>query len=156
MLFQLIDYLVANPLLAVAVMMLMYNAYNSNKPFPTVDYGYVESLSSNEEHKKAVNQKTDTAQSDSPPPHTLSVVDYYATWCPPCKAAVPVYARLSEKYRSQGVRFYKCDVDQNKGIAGSEGIKAMPTFKVFKAGECVGTLQGFQEGRLKAMIDEAL
>ena len=83
-------------------------------------------------------------------------MDFYATWCPPCRSAVPVYARMSEAYHSRGVRFYKVDVDKNRDVSGGEGISAMPTFKVYIKGKCVGTQQGWSEAKVKKLIDDVL
>ena len=73
---------------------------------------------------------------------TVSFVDFYATWYPPCKAAVPVYAHMS--------LVYKVDVDGGaRDTAKGEKVEAMPTFKVYRGGECVGTV-GY--GRLSTRL----
>lgn len=56
-----------------------------------------------------------------------SVIDFYATWCGPCKMIAPVFRQLEEKY-SQDVAFTLVDVDQYPDIAMKYSVEAMPTF----------------------------
>lgn len=60
----------------------------------------------------------------------LILVDYYATWCGPCKAIAPAIDAMSSKYAQQ-CAFYKCDVDKCQDVARAEQITAMPTFKFY-------------------------
>ena len=69
------------------------------------------------DYKEAMNDKEYT------------IVDFYATWCPPCVTATPIFAKMSNDFPQ--VTFLKVDVDMNKEIAQAEGIEAMPTFKLF-------------------------
>lgn len=55
-----------------------------------------------------------------------AVIDFYATWCGPCKATAPVVAALAEKYDGK-VDFYKVDVDQQEELAAVFGIRSIPT-----------------------------
>jgi thioredoxin 1 len=106
-----------------------------------------------DEDKTTTAAATATAATTKP---VLTVIDYYATWCPPCKSAVPVFAKMSEDYKSRNVAFYKCDVDKQKSIASEQGIRAMPTFKIYKNGECVETVQGFNEKGIREGIERHL
>lgn len=71
------------------------------------------------------------------------VADFYADWCPPCKAIAPMYVRLAETASSAadettsapGVAFAKINVDHQQAIAQQYGITAMPTFVFFKDGK---------------------
>lgn len=60
------------------------------------------------------------------------MVDFFATWCGPCKAVSPVVGKLSETYAN--VRFIQVDVDKVPSVAGELGVTAMPTFVLFKNG----------------------
>ncbi|KAJ5223520.1 Thioredoxin [Penicillium chermesinum] len=62
-----------------------------------------------------------------------AVIDFYATWCGPCKAVAPKVGELSEKY--QNVRFIQVDVDKMRGVAQQFGVTAMPTFVFLKDGQ---------------------
>jgi thioredoxin 1 len=61
------------------------------------------------------------------------VVDFFATWCGPCKAVSPLVEKLSDSVTS--VKFYKVDVDELSTVAADNGISAMPTFLFYKNGQ---------------------
>lgn len=65
-----------------------------------------------------------------------AVIDFYATWCGPCKAVAPKVGELSEKY--ENVRFVQVDVDQMGQVAQEYNVSAMPTFVFLKDGKEVG------------------
>lgn len=69
------------------------------------------------------------------------VVDFFATWCGPCKMLAPVFEELSSEMDS--VEFVKVDIDQSMDLAQQFKIVSVPTMKVFKDGEVVDTLVGF-------------
>mmetsp|Transcript_11768 Transcript_11768/g.21231 ORF Transcript_11768/g.21231 Transcript_11768/m.21231 type:complete len:167 (+) Transcript_11768:55-555(+) len=83
----------------------------------------------------------------------LTVVDFTATWCGPCKMIAPVFKDLSEEFASSA-NFVKVDVDQNAAAAQKYGVSAMPTFLFIKGGEVVDQLQGANSARLREMISE--
>lgn len=70
----------------------------------------------------------------------LSVVDFYATWCGPCKAMAPHLSKLVQEYPD--VDFYKVDVDESPEIAQHCGVSAMPTFVYAKGGKLLGKVVG--------------
>merc|ERR1712083_514758 len=82
----------------------------------------------------------------------LVVVDFTASWCPPCKRIAPVFAKLDEE--NADVVFVKVDVDENSETSEKYGIQAMPTFIFLKKKEKVDTLQGADEDKLKEMISK--
>jgi thioredoxin 1 len=61
------------------------------------------------------------------------VVDFFATWCGPCKAIAPKLGELSETYPN--VRFIQVDVDKVRSVAQEMHIRAMPTFVLYKDGQ---------------------
>ena len=82
----------------------------------------------------------------------LVVVDFTATWCPPCQMIGPKFAALDGKY--EGVTLFKVDVDANKEAAEKAGIQAMPTFKYFKGGVELHEIRGANEAGIIAKIEE--
>jgi len=70
----------------------------------------------------------------------LVVVDFTATWCPPCQMIKPKFQELSEK--ETDVVFVAVDVDENDGTAAECGISCMPTFIFFKNGKQVHKIEG--------------
>ncbi|KAJ2556803.1 hypothetical protein EV175_001755 [Coemansia sp. RSA 1933] len=83
------------------------------------------------------------------------VVDFTATWCGPCKLISPVFQKLSAEFGDK-VTFIKVDVDEGAGIAGTAGVRAMPTFKFYHNGEQVSDLEvvGADKGTLRTNIEK--
>ena len=54
------------------------------------------------------------------------IIDFYATWCGPCKAVAPVLEELAEEYAGK-IDIYKVDVDQEQELAGAFGIRSVPS-----------------------------
>ncbi|MEY3425807.1 MAG: thioredoxin [Bacteroidota bacterium] len=63
-----------------------------------------------------------------------TLVDFYATWCGPCKMMSPVLERIKNEMGSQ-VRVLKIDVDKNQDAAEKFKVRGVPTFILFKKGE---------------------
>lgn len=73
----------------------------------------------------------------------LVLVDFWATWCPPCLKLAPELEQLAAEYPGQ-VTIIKVDVDQASEIAQSYEVSSIPDVRVFKAGEQIDTMVGFQ------------
>lgn len=68
--------------------------------------------------------------------NTYVIVDFYADWCPPCRAIAPTFSKLSEDYAWRGqLAFAKINYDHSKDVAKRYNITSMPTFLIFKDGE---------------------
>lgn len=76
------------------------------------------------------------------------LVDFWATWCGPCRAIAPTLEALADEYQGRA-KIVKVDVDANPESAARFGIRSIPTLFVFKNGERVETLVG---GRPKAEL----
>lgn len=72
----------------------------------------------------------------------VTLVDFFATWCGPCKMLAPVLEEVAEELKSK-VNIVKVDVDQDGDLAMQFQIMSVPTMLVFKDGELKKTLQGF-------------
>ncbi|KAK6529715.1 hypothetical protein TWF281_008878 [Arthrobotrys megalospora] len=88
---------------------------------------------------------------------TIVVVDFHATWCGPCKAVAPAYAALAERLTDPGkMVFTKVDVDQQKVIAQTHNVTAMPTFIMFKSGTETTRIKGANLPALQSAVKELL
>lgn len=83
------------------------------------------------------------------------VVDFWATWCGPCKMIAPIVEELDEEMSN--VKFVKVDVDKNPQIANQYKIVSIPTLKIFKDGKLINTLIGFKtKDALKIDVEACL
>ena len=82
----------------------------------------------------------------------LTLVDFWATWCGPCRMIAPIVEELAAE--TEGVTFAKVNVDDYGDVAAGLGIEAIPTLFLFKDGKAVDKVVGVQTKQaLKAMID---
>lgn len=84
------------------------------------------------------------------------LVDFYATWCPPCKQQRPVVEKLAAQYAGR-VLFVAVDVDKSPQLANQYQIEAVPTLIIFRGGEQVWRKTGLtDEKQLRAALDARL
>lgn len=80
------------------------------------------------------------------------IVDFTASWCPPCHALAPVFEKLSQSYVGK-LRFARMDTDENLQTPMQVGIQGMPTLVLFANGQAIGRLIGPHPARLQQGID---
>ncbi|MGI6308600.1 MAG: thioredoxin [Dethiobacteria bacterium] len=84
------------------------------------------------------------------------LVDFWASWCGPCRMVAPVLEDLAVDYDGK-VKVLKVNVDENPDAASRYGIMSIPTMILFKNGEPVQTIVGFRKKEeLKDIIDPRL
>ena len=103
---------------------------------------------------KTANSKPDFDNALTDAADSLVVLDCFATWCGPCKVIAPKVVGFAKEFLQ--ARFYKIDVDEVPDVAQELGIRAMPTFLLFKKGEKVGEVVGANERALKTAIEQNL
>ena len=69
------------------------------------------------------------------------VIDFWATWCGPCRMIAPIISQLAEEYDGK-ITVGKCDVEECEDIAVDLGIRNVPTIIFFKGGEIVDKIVG--------------
>jgi len=71
----------------------------------------------------------------------IVVVDFWATWCGPCRLQAPIFESVAEEYKKEA-KFGKVDIDQNKLLSDVYGIYSIPTTIIFKDGKLAWRLEG--------------
>jgi len=84
------------------------------------------------------------------------LVDFWATWCAPCKAVAPLVDAVADEYTGK-VRVGKVNVDENQATPGKYGVRGIPTIILFKGGVVVDQVVGaVPKSQMDALIAKAL
>ena len=82
------------------------------------------------------------------------MVDFYATWCGPCKALSPIVEKLATEFDGQ-LKVGKLNLDEAPQTPGQFGVRAVPTIVFFKGGDAVDTVVGLKkESDLRSRIEQ--
>jgi thioredoxin 1 len=81
------------------------------------------------------------------------IIEFWATWCGPCKLMKPVFDRVASSNTSS-TQMYTMNIEENKDFAIQMGIRSIPTVKVFNNGELTDTKVGvLNESQIKSLIN---
>ena len=84
------------------------------------------------------------------------MVEFWAEWCGPCKMMKPIFEKVSSTNESD-VRMYTMNIDNNREIALSLGIRSIPTVKMFNSGQLVETKVGMlSENQINELVNELI
>jgi thioredoxin 1 len=85
----------------------------------------------------------------------VTLLDFYAEWCGPCKMLTPVIDDLSTEFSdNKEVKITKINVDLESDLANKYGIRGIPALLFFKNGELIDRLSGLQpKDKIKSIID---
>lgn len=84
------------------------------------------------------------------------LVDFWATWCAPCRAIAPAIEELATQYKGK-VKVAKIDIDNNQQVAEQYGIRSIPTLLIFKNGAVAGTIVGaLPKAKIEAAIQKVM
>lgn len=84
----------------------------------------------------------------------LTLVDFFATWCGPCKQMHPVLEQLKQEL-GDSIRIVKLDVDKNEALSAAYRIQSVPTLMLFRSGQVVWRQSGAMRlNELKAIINQ--
>ena len=105
---------------------------------------------------KVVELTDDSFDSDVLQSKTPVLVDFWASWCAPCKAISPVVDGLADEYDGK-VKVAKLNVDENPATPGKYGVRGIPTLILFKGGKVVDQVVGaVPKNQLESLIKKAL
>jgi len=82
------------------------------------------------------------------------LVDFWATWCGPCKAIAPVVEQIAVDYKGK-VKVGKMDIDKHQAVAQKFNVRSIPTLLVFKGGKVIDTVIGSDRTRLLESVKKA-
>ena len=84
------------------------------------------------------------------------IVEFWAEWCGPCKMMKPIFEKVASQNTSE-VQMYTMNVDMNREIGTSLGIRSIPTIKIFNGQELVDTRVGvLSEGQINGLVTELI
>ncbi|MBI5643851.1 MAG: thioredoxin TrxA [Deltaproteobacteria bacterium] len=84
------------------------------------------------------------------------LVDFWASWCAPCKAIAPIVEEIAKDYGGR-VRVAKMNVDENPSTPGKYGVRGIPTLILFKNGQIVDQVVGaVPKNQIKSLVDKGL
>jgi thioredoxin 1 len=85
-----------------------------------------------------------------------ALIDFWATWCAPCKAIAPIVEEMAAKYDGK-LKVCKMNVDDNQSTPGKYGVRSIPTLILFKNGEVADQVIGaVSKSHIEDFIDRAL
>ena len=85
----------------------------------------------------------------------LVLVDFWATWCGPCRMQAPILEKLSQEFSEDELKILKMDVDENPETARAFGIMSIPTLLFKKDGQVVKQVAGVHTAdQIKAILAE--
>ncbi|STW32395.1 thioredoxin [Klebsiella michiganensis] len=90
---------------------------------------------------KIIHLTDDSFDTDVLKADGLTLVDFWAEWCGPCKMIAPILDEIAEEYQGK-LTIAKLNIDQNPGTAPKYGIRGIPTLLLFKNGEVAATKVG--------------
>lgn len=107
----------------------------------------------NGEAAEASNQSKSVSSKGITPEGKITVIDFYATWCGPCKMMTPVMEKMEEKYGDK-IDFRKVDVEQNVELAQQYNIQSIPALVIISPNnEVIDIIVGYHDA---TQMDEIL
>lgn len=98
---------------------------------------------------KAITDTTFSTETDK----GLVLIDFWATWCGPCRMQAPILDQLGNEYEEDELKIVKMDVDENPETPASFGIMSIPTLLLKKDGQVVDKAVGVHtKDQLKEMV----
>ena len=108
------------------------------------------------EGKNLINVTDDSFKKEVLDSEIPTFVDFWASWCGPCRMVGPVFEELSNEYVGK-VKFAKVNVDENPKTPSTYGVRGIPTLIMFKGGKAVDQVVGaVPKGQLDGVVKKVL
>lgn len=136
------DFATKQPMLVVMMLYMIFkNFLMPAGAFPEHEGHKITNIKSLEQYKDIITK------------NKLVVIDFYATWCGPCKNCAVDYGKMSAAEPANGFKFCKVDVDNANKVASECGVKSMPTFCFFENGKLIKTESGFSKANMTKLME---
>ena len=137
-------FLTYGPFVLIAAF-IMFKIWQARQPMPVVEGSRVKNVESVKDLDNIFSEMKNGQ---------VLLLDFYATWCPPCRAAAPVFGEWSKVYDPSKLLFAKVNVDKAGEVARLYGISAMPTFKVLDSSKNeLKSFVGWRKGAIQTYIE---
>lgn len=108
------------------------------------------------EKESVIHVTDDNFDSEVLKSEQLTLVDFWAPWCGPCRAVGPILEDLAKSYEGK-MKITKINVDENQKTASAYGVQSIPTLILFKGGRQIDKIVGLaSKDRLEAFIEKGL
>ncbi|WP_038909256.1 thioredoxin TrxA [Dickeya oryzae] len=105
---------------------------------------------------KIIHLTDDSFETDVLQSERVTLVDFWADWCGPCKMIAPILDEIADEYEGK-LTIAKLNIDDNPATAPKYGIRGIPTLLLFKNGEVAATKVGaLSKGQLKEFLNANL
>ncbi|SLM65005.1 MULTISPECIES: thioredoxin TrxA [Dickeya] len=105
---------------------------------------------------KIIHLTDDSFETDVLQSAHVTLVDFWADWCGPCKMIAPILDEIADEYEGK-LKIAKLNIDENPATAPKYGIRGIPTLLLFKNGEVAATKVGaLSKGQLKEFLNANL
>ncbi|OJJ08506.1 hypothetical protein ASPVEDRAFT_401998 [Aspergillus versicolor CBS 583.65] len=84
------------------------------------------------------------------------VIDFWASWCGPCRMISPVFEKMASESEFASITFAKVNIDENDQIASELGIRSLPTFATFQNGNKLDQVVGASPQELRQLLLKAV